>query len=176
MNARTYQRQLKELLSDYFNEVGYERTLFKDAEDVLVRDPERYSPRLDLVIGPYNLQRGINWLPNYLIKEELEKFNNTHTRLFFNKVSRLKLNPNPRYAVAIEIAFSGSSKHILGDITNASVLGLYGFVITNEKTDVKAKRILRYLYALKAIKKVPGDMYSNVLVIRDNEFKNLFNN
>jgi len=86
----------------------------------------------------------------------------------------LRTNYNPRYAVAIEVVFSGSSKHVLGDITNASVLGLYGFVIANEEMLLKAKRIFKYIQKLKQIRKISGEMYNNVKIVSTQEFDSYF--
>ena len=96
------------------------------------------------------------------------------TQSFFDAISELKMNPNPRYAVAIEIVFSGSSKHILGDITNASTLGLYGFVIAREGMLQKAQRILKHLQTLKKIGKIEQAMFNNVKVVSTAEFDDYF--
>ena len=174
-HAKTYQKNLKKKLEKYFDEVSYERSLFKNANDILIYDPERYSPRLDLVIGPYNQNKGDDWISDFELKERLFKFNKRKTKRFFNVLSSLSTNYNPRYAVAIEIVFSGSSKHVLGDITNASVLGLYGFVITSQEMLPKAKRIFKYIQKLKQIRKISGEMYNNVKIVSTDEFDDFFN-
>ena len=173
-NAAIYQKRLRKKLDKYFDEVDYERSVVKGAEDALQRDPLRYAPRLDLVIGPYNLKANEQWIEAYQIKEGLLSFKNSKTTKFFNAVSGLRINPNPRYAVAIEVVFSGSSKHILGDITNASTLGLYGFVITNGKMLLKARRILKHLQDLKGLGKIAPAMFNNVRVVSVSEFDNYF--
>jgi len=173
-NAATYQKRLKIKLKQCFVEVDLERSVIKDAEDVLKRDPLRYAPRLDLVIGPYNLKAHDQWKEASQIKKTLFSFRNDNTKEFFKIISRLKTNHNPRYAVAVEVVFSGSSKHILGDITNASTLGLYGFVIANEKMLSKTQRILKHLQSLKGLGKIAPNMFNNIKIVSMKEFDNYF--
>lgn len=174
LNATTYQKRLKIKLKQCFIEVDLERSVIKEAEDMLKRDPLRYAPRLDLVIGPYNLKAHDQWKEASQIKETLFSFRKENTKEFFKTVSKLETNQNPRYAVAIEIVFSGSSKHILGDITNASTLGLYGFVVANEKMLPKAQRILKHLQNLKYLGKIAPNMFNNIKIVSMKEFDNYF--
>ena len=173
-NAASYQKRLRQKLEGYFNKVDYERSVVKDAEDALKRDPMRYAPRLDLVIGPYNLKCADEWKTNFQIKQELSKFKNKKTIKFFDAVSELQVNQNPRYAVAIEVVFSGTAKHVLGDITNASTLGLYGFIIANDKMLPEALRILEHVQTLKGLRKIAPEMFNNVKVVSTQEFDNYF--
>jgi hypothetical protein len=81
----------------------------------------------------------------------------------------LEQNPNPRCLLAIEIVYSGSAKHVLGDILNASVLGLYGLVICSEAKEGRVRRNLAYLRALTNVGKLPP-LFRNVQIMTTAEF------
>jgi hypothetical protein len=82
-------------------------------------------------------------------------------------------NTNPRCLLAIEVVFSGSSKHIMGDTLNAGALGLYGLVVGTDKLMPKIKRIGKYLEILAALEKLPP-MFRNVHALSTTEFEQLF--
>jgi hypothetical protein len=82
-------------------------------------------------------------------------------------------NPNPRCLLAIEVVFSGSSKHIMGDTLNAGALGLYGLVIGSEARMRKIHRIGKYLEVLADLEKLPP-MFRNVVSLSTVEFEDLF--
>jgi hypothetical protein len=78
-------------------------------------------------------------------------------------------NPNPRCLLAIEVIFSGTSKHIMGDMLNASSLGLYGLVVGRDTQMPKIRRIGCYLDMLVRLEKQPP-LFHNVVALDTSEF------
>jgi hypothetical protein len=114
MTATEYQRLAEVTLRAHFADVRLEWSVVKDATDALARDIKRYAPRVDIAVGPFNTTPG----PDPRISEALVP---DQLRALFNDRPP---NPNPRCLLAIEVVYSGSSKHILGDMLNAGALGL----------------------------------------------------
>ncbi len=170
--SRKYQLDCKVLLEQYFDEkreVRIEWNISKEATDGFARSADTYAPCLDLAVGPFNIHQGNQ---REVTKEKL--FQRCPRKLKnYLKSQRLFLNPNPRCALGIEVVFSGSSKHILGDITNASMMGLYGIVIVDTKMYDKVNRIHMYVNKLKQIGKAPINLFNNIIIIKTQEFLDL---
>jgi len=169
MKAKEAQAKFFGELKKYFKEVEKEWSISRNATDALNRNSNRYTPRIDLAIGPFNVVQ----TPGGIDRDILNTFNNAPKAIqqIFQGLSK---NPNPRCTLAIEISFSGSSKHILGDIANASIIGLFGLVITNDKTDKKARRINEYINKIKMLGKAPEGLFANVKIVKTDEFLNIF--
>lgn len=169
MRAKSFQIEIKRELEKYFDEVEVEWPISRGATDSLGHDPKKYSPRIDVAIGPFSKELGNK-------REEIEELFEIKTppRLKQYLKSRIRFkNFNPRCMLAIEVVFSGSSKHILGDITNASIMGLYGLVIANGKSFKKVKRIHKYLYAVRKLEKAPDQLFQNVAILSDDKMLSL---
>lgn len=78
-------------------------------------------------------------------------------------------NENPRCLLAIEVVFSGSAKHMLGDLLNASALGLFGLVVCHESKFAKVNRNREYAIELANLGKIPT-LFQNVRVITFSDF------
>jgi len=168
MRASTsFQNVITEKLGKYFPEVEKEWDVTKNATDLFSTDV--YGPRLDVAVGPFNTEEGnkIDEIRNAFFQKVPQELKN------IIESRNLRENRNPRCMLAIEVVYSGSSKHILGDITNASMMGLYGFVVANSSTFDKLKRIFEYSKVIKHVGKAPVDLFSNVCVISDKEFLKL---
>ena len=163
MRASEYQRLAEATLKGHFDDVRVEWSVVKGASHVQQRDIHRYAPRVDIAIGPFNTTPG----PDSQIDERLLP---RSLRQLFSDRPR---NPNPRCLLAIEIVFSGSSKHIMGDTLNAGALGLYGLVIGSEARMRKIQRIGKYLEVLADLEKLPP-MFRNVVSLGTVEFEELF--
>lgn len=165
MNASEFQAISKTLLETHYNEVKLEWSISKDATDSMMRNPKQYYPRTDIVVGPFSLTPGKN-------SEINENKLNAKLRDRLRQEG-VTTNTNPRCLLAIEVVFSGSSKHLLGDILNASVIGLYGIVVCSSKMIEKIKRNREYLIKLAELKKIEDLPFQNVLILTTDEFKDL---
>ena len=147
MNTKEAQQKLKVLFSTIFgkDKVVTEWPSHKDAKDWLKRTEDvvfTYSPRPDIAIGPSNIRDGTNI-------NEIEEMFEKHKQFFASlglPGSFENGNRNPRCLMVIEIENHSSSKHILGGMINASVLGKVGIIVTlHDKIHKKAERIHKYL-------------------------------
>jgi hypothetical protein len=159
MNATEYQRLTGAALRRYFPEVQLEWSVSREATDALASDITRYAPRVDIAVGPYNVSLGSD---SFICETPLP---GSLQELF----SDLPPNRNPRCLLAIEVIFSGTSKHIMGDMLNAAALGCYGLVIGQESQMNKIRRIQSYLIKLYDLGKQP-QLFSNVIALSTAEF------
>jgi len=169
MNAKSFQNIIIERLRRHSLEVEKEWGITRNANDIFSTGKRRYAPRLDVAVGPFNVR----------VENKKNKIRSTFNRNVPQKLKHriesnvLRENINPRCMLAIEVVFSGSSKHILGDITNASMMGLYGIVVANNSMVNKVKRIFEYVKVVKQVGKAPSGLFSNVCLISDEEFLKL---
>jgi len=168
MNATEAQKRLKTLFSNIFGEdnVIKEWPSSRNAEDWLRRG---YAPRPDIVIGPFNISEGAN------TSDIKRSFN--QNRAFFNHLGFAdgseNKNENPRCLIAVEIENSGSSKHMIGNIINASLLGKVGIIVTlRDEFYRKAENTLKYLEGAFVRKKI-GYNPSNVVIKRYDELRRI---
>lgn len=164
------QNEIVEKLSGYLN-AEKEWPIKKNATDKFSNQKHVYLPRLDVAVGPFSTVEGnthdeIMKIFKQMAPERLQKY---------IKENKLKENSNPRCMLAIEVAHSGSSKHMLGDITNASMMGLYGFVIGSISTIDKLNRIFNYSKILKDLGKMEKNLFTNVCIISKEKFMELLN-
>ncbi len=163
MSATDYQRVIQAILRQHFTDVRLEWSVVTDATDPLAADISRYAPRVDVAIGPFNTTPG----PDPRIEVALLP---KGLRVLFDG---RPANANPRCLLAIEVSYSGSSKHIMGDLLNAGALGLYGMVIGSDRMLPKIRRILRYLEVLAQLEKLPW-LFQNVVVVGTSDFAALW--
>ena len=76
----------------------------------------------------------------------------------------------PRSFIAVEVCFSGTMKHTLGSLVNASLLGYYGVVVTNDQMLMKALRLKYYLLSITTLKEINNMIGRNVLIVTDKQF------
>jgi hypothetical protein len=157
--AGAYQAAVAVALAERFQDVRVEWSVVTAARDAFTADVRRYAPRVDVAVGPFNRTPGPDdrLMPD-LLPDEIRAL-----------LADLPRNPNPRCLLAIEIVFSGSSKHILGDIVNAGALGMYGIVVGNEVCMPKIRRIQQYLELLAELGKLPWS-FRNVVILSTAEF------
>ena len=164
MLASGYQERVTEILGRVFGNqtVIPEWSVAKDAADMF-HGRGTYAPRLDIAVGPFNIT------PN--VEDNLRAIDSRAEHPLIRQMrTRIESpNPNPRCLLAIEIEFSGSSKHILGDFTNASMMGWVGVVIGNSENTEKIRRVGNYAALLHALGKAPS-LFRNVLTFQDSEF------
>lgn len=118
-----------------------------------------YAPRTDVAIGPFNVHNNIKYI-------------NDQTSVM--KDSLLVKRLNERYDIvwndlyncflAIEVSFSGSSKHIMGDFLNATSIGAVGIIVSRGDSYKKADRILQYLKKLEENKRIEKRLLRNLML------------
>ncbi len=182
MNVTTYQKTVYSRLQKFFGDglVKKEWDVAKDGKDDFTR--ELYCPRLDVAVGPFNIEKELDFsnriyqtIENYTdflakLWQSSEQRNNAPGIIDFIEMNK---NKNPRCFLAIEIENSGSSKHMLGNIANTSILGSFGIVIPfNDKKLALCQRLQRYVKFATAVKKV-GPVFQNVLIIKKEKFLQL---
>lgn len=165
MAATDFQLTAQELLRQYLGDVHLEWSASLGATDSLKGRPDLYAPRTDIAIGPFNISPGRN---SNISRGHLDQLPTG----FRDRLLSLPENPNPRCLLAIEVTFSGSSKHIMGDILNASVMGMYGIVVAKPEVISKVHRNIQYLKALAELNKLPY-LFQNVAVFNTMEFSTL---
>jgi len=162
MSASDYQRASEIALARHFADVKLEWPIARYATDALRPDVRRYAPRVDIAIGPFNMTtRGCD----PAIVDAADDLPRPFIELFRD----LPPNPNPRCLLAVEVVFSGSSKHIMGDMLNAAALGFYGLVVGAEPMMPKINRIAQYVAVLARLEKLPV-MFRNLVTVSTTEF------
>jgi len=176
MEARNFQKKIEKRLVEIFGQ-----DFVKSEFDSVKFDGRGhnhvsvYAPRIDIAVGPFN-----PYLPNHDIGIDDTKKMKQHplTQKLFTKGNEGDTrgtldslwNDLSRCYLAIEIEFSGSSKHIMGGIINAASSGSIGIVIGNKKTTEKIKRIYKYIIRLENYERVKTNYLSNLWVFEDIEF------
>jgi hypothetical protein len=141
-----------------------------------------YSPRVDVAVGPFATQGICIEQYNQLMDDsqdfiiKLINYHSVNIRAFTPESKLLTFNAlkhknsNARCLLAIEIENSGSRKHIIGDVVNASALGRVGIFIawTPEKLRAVIK-MRRYLQFLKRVGKNTFNT-TNLLILDKNQF------
>lgn len=130
-----------------------------------------YAPETDIVVKPFNIERRVE-----LDKQKIN-FALIRTSDFVKRINRraeIKIvdshfNDNPRVFIAIEVGGSGSEKHLLGDLYNASILGKIGIIVCTSKTSKTYKRIYEFTKFAYSVGK-PTQGLRNVAIIREKEF------
>jgi len=171
MTAKQFQGVAKRHLSRHFGElVVLEWPISRGATDVFAPDDTQYSPRIDIAVNT------IGTAPGNHAREIAAFLDRRAPPRLMALLNRLSTNANPRCSLAIEVVFSGSSKHILGDITNASMMGLYGLVVVKDEERIleKAKRIFEYVKRIIEVGKAPANLFQNTRILSASEFLHLF--
>lgn len=176
MSAAIYQKHIEVLLGRIFpaEMIKREWSIWDGARDGFRRTNTTYAPRLDIAVGPFNTTtenrhadtaaiRAFNEHP--LIASIILKGREENQPWQYNN--------NPRCLLAIEIEYSGSSKHILGDYTNASMMGHIGVVISSAENYEKISRVGEYVKTLRQLEKAPADLFCNTVHYREDEFEDL---
>ena len=173
MNAKTYRNTVRTKLQSIFPAERVEREW-----DPVRYDPhfsnhkEVYAPRHDLAVGPFNsyadLDCGIDntkrlWSHRFtqgLIREKLQ--GGVHRKELWNSFSRCFL--------AVELEFSGSSKHVFRSIVNASVSGSLAIIVAKSQNRDKVDRIVSYLFRLESLERLRLKTIANLFVFSESEF------
>jgi len=173
MTANKYQNKVAKILYAIFGE-----KLVKTEWDSVKYDSHFanhklvYAPRIDIAVGPFNSYKDLDI---GIDKAELMQ-SHPFTKELINRVFKHRetmdkiWNSISRCYLAIEIEFSGSSKHILGSIINASVSGSIAIIITSNNHFKKVNRISKYLMRLEGLERLEINTLRNLIIFKENEF------
>lgn len=180
MKASEYQSIIESIIEERFTdlEVSSEWRAFTNMS-------HQYSPRVDIAIGPYNVNPGPNRMEEYnqiigteVVHQFLRDVYNNHINNiesadwgdinipeFDELVYR---NANSRCLVAIEIENSSTKKHIMGSMINAASLGRVGIGIAYNDSVLRTFiRMLHYMAFLKRVEKNTYDTTNFLIVTKD---------
>lgn len=139
-----------------------------------------YSPVVDLAVGPFAIQRTYEaeytqalmktrgFVESLINKHNKNVVGDIQERVSFDGI--LHFNENARCLFCIEIEDTGSRKHLLGDLINASALGRIGVLVARSATLLDA--FLRQRVYLRYLKRVGKNTFhpDNSLVILSEQF------
>ena len=175
-NTIEFENQALTSLQELFGSENVERPwdVAKNSRDDFTR--ELYCPEIDLAVGPFNVNRdgdgGVAIKQTFLRSRALiEKLLSVSHNPVGNFEEFLgKANPNPRCFMAVEVEKSGTRKHMLGDMVNASIIGMIGIVIPLKEGILRGfKGIKKYLEFATRVEKSKYS-FDNVLIVGGNDF------
>jgi hypothetical protein len=154
------------------------------------RTTDRYSPRLDIAVGPFSTEAGARRTAAYRSlaqthrrfleqlwgyhSENERQHNASSSRATPDLESALDANRNARCFLAIEIENEVSRKHLMGGIINAVSLGHLGVAIGWNEGKVHAMfRARAYLYFLESVDK-PTMRVANLLILSRDQANEAF--
>jgi len=134
-----------------------------------------YAPRHDIAVGPFNSLWDFDIGTDATKSMQFHPFTKRLYKDYLRDRDTLKKcwNSLSRCYLAIEIEFSGSSKHLLGSILNAAVSGSIGIVIVNKNNMAKAVRMVNYLLRLEDFEKVKLNVLRNLIIFDCDDFLKL---
>lgn len=166
LSANEYQDLVVKMLKKVFpnNEVKKE---WNSATFDKIKTPRKkvYAPRTDVAIGPFNVHNNIKHIndqTSVMKNSLLVKRLNERYDIIWNDLSKCFL--------AIEVSFSGSSKHIMGDFLNATSIGAVGIVVSRGDSYKKADRIIQYLKKLEENKRIEKRLLRNLMLFNCDDF------
>lgn len=175
MNSREYQKIVAEKLRTIFN-----KDLVKTEWDSVKYDGHTtnhvlvYAPRHDIVVGPFNSYAELDIGIDRAKQMRSHPFAKRLLEVLLERENLDKVwNPVSRCFLAIEIEFSGSSKHMLGSIINACASGSIGIVITTRENTKKVRRLCSYLRRLQDLERIEIHSLWNLIVFEADEFIDL---
>ena len=180
----TYQNEITNLLTTYFSSIVLTPEPNVQKEWPAFPRDKRYSPRIDIAVGPFAVEN------NYTLEYdrlclETRNFLDLCFNVFENNIRDFKpgisgfeynyktFNKNARCFIAIEIEKTGTRKHRLGDIVNASSLGRIGLIIAWDASVLKSfLRIIEYFNFLEDVGKNTF-ITKNIAVIEREQFRDI---
>jgi len=141
-----------------------------------------YSPTCDVAVGPFSFRPGCNYNNIYLSLAGLHQIKRFIASIkeasltFADDVDPLSYNNNPRCFLSIEVENRTAKdiKHLLGSITNCSLMGKIGVVIVFDDYIDYAKRLLKYIsFVEQDAKKLDEKLFRNIFVIRKSDLSNI---
>lgn len=157
LNEREYQRQIKVRLDQLYPDVEVQWQPFRGEGRGI------YAPIVDIAVGPFAIER--RYVDEYtelldqtrdLIEALIRKHNqNLEGREEPARFETIRtFNENARCLLCIEIEESGSRKHCLGNLLNASALGRIGLLVARNPRVMRVfMRQRAYLHFLTEVQK-----------------------
>jgi hypothetical protein len=154
LHERAYQQRAKELLQRHYprEQVETQWYPFKGEERNM------YWPVVDIAVGPFAMRERLGYRYTELMSgtralvERLIEFHNQNVEELGERMdfeTLLAFNENARCLFCIEIEESGSRKHCLGNLVNASALGRLGLLVARNRRTlnifVRERAYLRFL-------------------------------
>lgn len=178
MNANEYQDKVIDLLKKIFpaNLVKKEWDAATTFGDSRVQRMV-YAPRIDIAIGPFGNRFTLDIGDDQTASMQSHDFTKKLFERHYNDVDTMEevWNKFARCYLAIEVEFSGSSKHILGDIINVATNGALAFLVVDEKNYDKAMRIMRYVLRQENVGVFEVNTLKNLIIFNDGEFLSFLN-
>ena len=168
-----YQQQVKTALDRLYREVKVQWCAFRGEGN------DTYAPRVDIAVGPFAIQR--RYIAEYtdlmnetrpFVESLIQQHNGNAAGIgqpvTFDDI--LHFNDNARCFLSIEIEESGSRKHCLGNLVNASSLGRVGLLVA--RTDTVLRIFLRQRAYFQFLEDVGKNTFktANVLVLSEEQF------
>jgi len=175
MTPKKYQPIAKRKLKKIYSEVKTEWTSIRGDKNI-------YSPRVDLAVGPFaidrryeneydDLMRESKIFIKSLIANHNENLRSFDLELEDNYFEKLfDFNRNSRCLLCIEIENKVSRKHLIGGLVNASALGRVGILIP--WTPEKLKAFMKLRNYLKFLGQVDKNTFKtdNILILTKDQF------
>ena len=173
MTEREYEDAAKTFLDRIYEEVQVQWYPFRGEGRHI------YAPVVDIAVGPFAIEQRFG--PQYtellgatrnFIERLIEKHNrnveHAEERTSLNRI--MYFNENARCLLCIEIEDSGSKKHCLGDLVNASALGRIGVLVA--RSDKAFNAFLRQRVYLRYLAGVGKNTFrtDNALVLTAEQF------
>ena len=152
LDERAYQHQIKLALDRLYDEVEIQWQPFRG------EGPAIYAPVIDVAVGPFavagrfgpeysDLLERTRPLIDQLIARHNENLDGVERPTEYERIR--EFNENARCLLCVEIEESGSRKHCLGNLVNASALGRIGLLVARRpsvlRTFVRQRAYLHYL-------------------------------
>jgi len=175
-------RNLSIKFSDTLSEILPQNITNKECNKPLIRYEKQmkmtplYSPACDAAIGPFSFDEGnINDCYQTIADDPtVQEFIKGLQKESLGSGCNYELNHNrnPRCFSAIEVENSTAKdvKHLLGSITNCSILSKIGIVIIFDANIKYAERLLQYIAFAKYVNKTDKSLFNNVFVIAKSKF------
>ena len=173
LSERQYQLEAKRHLERLYTEVVVQWCPFRG------EGRNTYAPRVDIAVGPFaTRQRYEERYAELLYEtqpfiEQLIEMHNRNVagiedRTSFDRI--IHFSENARCLLCIEIEDSGSKKHCLGNLVNASALGRIGLLVA--RSDKVCRTFLRQRVYLQFLTSVGKNSFKtdNALVLTAEQF------
>jgi len=175
LHERAYQHRASELLQRHYPREHVETQWYPFKGE----ERNMYWPVVDIAVGPFAMRERLGHLYTELMLhtraliERLIEFHNRNVEELGERMdfeTLLEFNENARCLFCIEIEESGSRKHCLGNLVNASALGRIGLLVARNRRTLNI--FVRERAYLKFLEDVGKNTFktANALVVTEEQF------